>query len=452
MTPDDKDTILVVDDERAVRETLGEALEAADLRVVLARGGEEALAKLKAEPIRVVLCDLRMPQVDGMAVLHGIRAERSDVAFILMTAFATVETAVAALKAGASDYLMKPLVIDEVIAKVQHLLTFQRLSSENLRLRDELRRLDADLFVGPSASMQAVSRSIAKAAPRRSTVLLVGESGTGKDVVARTLHRQSPLAKAPYVVVDLGAIPESLLESQLFGSVKGAFTGAGTGRKGLFQAADGGTLFLDEIGNLTLEAQAKLLRAIESGEVLPVGGVSPVPARARIVAATNRDLEAAVADGTFRQDLYYRLNVLEIRLPPLRERKDDIPGLVSFLVVKLNTTLHTNYTEIPGEAVLRLVDHTWPGNVRELQNVLERAMVMGDGLTIRPEDLRLGGQEDEEDFNLRRATREFEREHIHRTLVAADWSRKDAAQRLGISTTSLWRRMTDLGIESPDSA
>lgn len=450
MTADAIDTVLVVDDERAVRETLGEALEAAGLRVLLARGGEEALTKLKAEPVQIVLCDLRMPQVDGMAVLHGIRAEHSDVAFILMTAFATVETAVAALKAGASDYLMKPLVIDEVIAKVQHLLTFQRLSSENLRLRDELRRLDGDFFVGPSSSMQDVSRAIAKAAPRGSTVLLVGESGTGKDVVARTLHRQSPLAKAPYVVVDLGAIPESLLESQLFGAVKGAFTGAGAGRKGLFQAADGGTLFLDEIGNLTLEAQAKLLRAIESGEVLPVGGVSPVPARVRVIAATNRDLEAAVADGSFRQDLYYRLNVLEIRLPPLRERKEDIPGLVSFLVVKLNATLHTNYTEIPGEAVLRLVDHAWPGNVRELQNVLERAMVMGDGLTIRPEDLRLSGHEDEEDFNLRRATREFEREHIHRTLVASDWSRKDAAQRLGISTTSLWRRMTDLGIEAPD--
>jgi DNA-binding NtrC family response regulator len=369
-----------------------------------------------------------------------------------MTAFASVETAVEALKSGASDYLLKPLVIDELLAKVAHLLTFRQLARENQRLREELTRRGGDLYVGVSRAMSEVARTVARAAPMGSTVLVTGESGTGKDVVARAIHQQSDLSEKPFVLVDLGAIPEALIESQLFGSVKGAFTGASAARKGLFQAADGGTLFLDEVGNLSLEAQAKLLRAIESGEVLPVGGTQPVQARVRLIAATNRDLKQSVADGKFRQDLYYRLNVLEIRMPPLRERKDDVPGLAQFLLQKLNASLRTNYAEIHPDATLRLMDQDWPGNVRELQNVLERAMVLGDGLTIRAEDLPLGqGERGEEDLDLRKAMRGYEREHIQRALVATGWSRKEAARRLGISTTSLWRRMTDLGIEEHES-
>lgn len=440
--------VLVVDDERAVREEIGEALSGAGYEVRLARNADQAMALLRERAPDVLLTDLRMPGMDGVALLKAAQQERPELNVLLMTAYASVETAVEALKAGASDYLLKPLVIDELLAKVEHLLTFQRMSRENRRLREELLRTGVEWHVGTSPCMAEVAHTVSRVAATRSTVLIVGESGTGKDVVARAIHRLGDLCDAPFVVVDLGAIPESLLESQLFGSVKGAFTGASSARAGLFQAADGGTLFLDEVGNLPLEAQAKLLRAIESGEILPVGGTKPVRARVRLLAATNRDLEQGVADGTFRQDLYYRLNVLQVRMPPLRERLEDLPGLAQYLLLKLNSTLHTNYTELDPQALLSLMEHVWPGNVRELQNALERAMVLGDGLRILPADLAISEEPVETvDLNLRAAVRRFEREHVHRALIGSGWVRKDAARALGISTTSLWRRMTELGID-----
>ena len=456
-------SVLIVDDERAVREEIGEALSEAGFEVRLARSVDQAEALLQESRADVLLCDLRMPGRDGLSLLRAVRGRRGagepELTVLLMTAFASVETAVEALKSGATDYLLKPLVIDELLVKIRRAIAFQRLARENLRLKVELSRVGSGLYLGPSASMAKVARTIARVAQTESTVLIRGESGTGKDVVARAIHAQSELCERPFVVVDLGAIPEALIESQLFGSVKGAFTGA-AGRKGLFQAADGGTLFLDEVGNLSLESQAKLLRAIESGEVLPVGGTAPVPARVRLLAATNRDLEEAVAAGDFRQDLYYRLNVLQITIPPLRERRDDLPGLAICILAKLNATLRTNYSELHPEALLALMDHDWPGNVRELQNVLERAMVLGDGLAIRADDLPWSegsgereGLDDPEgaeaalELDLRQAVRAFEREHVRRALISTGWSRKDAARQLGISTTSLWRRMTELEIE-----
>jgi len=441
--------VLVVDDERAVREEVGEALSDAGYEVRLARNADQALALARDQVPDVFVSDLRMPGVDGLALLRAVRSEWPEVSVLLMTAYASVETAVQALTSGASDYLLKPLVIAELIAKVEHQLTFRRISRENRRLKEELVRGGRDFYVGTSSQMADVAKAVARVAPTNSTVLITGESGTGKDVVARTIHGQSELCGKPFVVVDLGAIPEALIESQLFGSVKGAFTGAGAGRKGLFQAADGATLFLDEVGNLSSESQAKLLRAIESGEVLPVGGTQTVRARVRLIAATNCDLLKAVEEGNFRRDLYYRLNVLQIQLPSLSARREDIPGLAQCLLAKLNASVRTNYDAIHPEALLRLMEHDWPGNVRELQNVLERAMVMGDGLTVRAEDLALDGEEPADvELELRKAVRGFEREHIRRVLIATGWRKKEAARRLGISTTSLWRRVTELGIEA----
>lgn len=431
--------ILVVDDERAIREEIGEELSDAGFDVVLARNADLALTRLGRGSFQLVLCDIRMPGIDGLALLREIRAKDQDVDVILMTAFASIDSAVEALKLGAADYLLKPLVIDALIARVRHLLSFRELSRENLLLRTALDSLSHDHYSGTSASSRELTETVSRVATTDSPVMILGESGTGKDVCARAIHRQSELNDQPLVVASLGGVPAASIETRLFG-VPGK-----ENHGGLLQAAAGGTVFLDEVGDLSPEVQSKLLRLIEGAEA----SESARP-QVRLLSATNRDLEAAIRAGTFRSDLYYRLAVVELRLLPLRELREDIPGLAHFLLNKLNRSLKTNYREVTPQAMVQLLDHDWPGNVRELQNVLERAMILGDSEVVRARDLPHPiGREQEVEYDLRKVVRAFERDHIRRALVAADWSRKAAAELLGISTTSLWRRMTELGIEEP---
>jgi DNA-binding NtrC family response regulator len=389
-----------------------------------------------------------------MAVLRYVREHLPQTFVVLMTAHASVETAIEALRSGAQDYILKPLIFEDILGKVRLLLEHKQLAWENQVLRREMSRsFDATQFIGDSRSMQQISTLIEKVAPTASTVLITGESGTGKEVVARTIHRQSPRKDQVFLQVNCSAIPEALLESQLFGHSKGAFTGATSSQAGLFQSAEGGTLFLDEIGEMPLTLQPKLLQVIERKEVLPVGATRPVQADVRILAATNRNLQEEVEAERFREDLYYRLNVIGIPIPPLRERREDIPLLVEHLIHRHNTEMRTAYKGADNAAMKRLMTLPWKGNVRELDNALERAMILGNGEWITARDL----PQDPEapagalllavGHNLKDALKAYEKSHIEHVLQAVAHDRTQAAELLGLSRSSLYRKMESLGVD-----
>ncbi|HET6381647.1 MAG TPA: sigma-54 dependent transcriptional regulator [candidate division Zixibacteria bacterium] len=372
--------ILVVDDERSMRELLAITLRQAGHDVVLAEGGEPAVQALRADDFDLVITDLRMRKVDGLAVLRAAREHSPATVVLVVTAYASTETAVEAMKLGAYDYLTKPFKLDEIRLTVDKALERKRLHDENQALRRELARARGPAkFVGRSAAVQQVLDTVRKAAESNSTVMITGESGTGKELVAHAIHEEGARRDGPFVSVNCGAIPEGLMESELFGHVKGAFTGAVANAPGLFAAAEGGTLFLDEITEIPASVQVKLLRAIQEREIRRVGDTRDIKVDVRLIAASNRDLARAVTDGQLREDLFYRLNVIPIHLPPLRERREDIPLLVAHFVEKISRALGRPPKPVTPDAMAALERYHWPGNVRELENVIERAIVLGSG-------------------------------------------------------------------------
>jgi two-component system response regulator PilR (NtrC family) len=415
--------------------------------------GRAALEMIDKIDFDVVLTDLQMPGVDGLAVLKRVREVAPQTFVLIMTAFATVDTSVAALQLGAQDYLLKPIVFDDVLRKIHNLIEHKDLAWENQMLRREVnKRADPTELVGQSHAMRDIHALIEKVASSTATVLITGESGVGKEVIARAVHLRSPRADKMFLPVNCGAIPENLLESQLFGHVKGAFTGAISAQEGLFQRARAGTIFLDEIGEMAASLQVKLLRVIEAKEILPVGATSPVQVDVRILAATNRDLKKEVEAGRFREDLYYRLNVIGIHVPTLRERREDIPLLVEYLIQRHNAEMKKSYKGADNAAMKILMSLPWKGNVRELDNVLERAMILGNGEWITPVDLPLaeevpqGTLHPTPGYRLKDALRAYEKSYIENILKETSCDRTRVAKLLGLSRSSLYRKMEHLGI------
>jgi DNA-binding NtrC family response regulator len=442
--------VLVVDDEPLIRDTLAEYLGQEGFAVAACPNGEQALALAAERRFDVALCDVQLPDMDGLEVLERLLKISPQTFVLLITAYATVENAVEAFQRGAHDYLMKPILLDEVLNKLRRLLTYRDLFAENQSLRRQLNRdYDPSHIIGRSPVMKQLLEMVRKVAPTRSTVLLVGESGTGKELIARAIHDQGPTRDQRFLAVNCAAIPPDLLENQLFGHRKGAFTGADRDQTGVFVHAGAGTVFLDEIGELPPGTQAKLLRAIEQKEILPVGANEPLLVEARVLAATNQDLEQAVEQGRFREDLYYRLNVVRITVPPLRDHREDIPELVEFLLAKQAQSLGKRIQGVTHETMQLLCACRWKGNVRELENALQRAVILGEGPLITPADLPPDLAPTEGDpalvDDLGEAVKRFERQHIERILRQTP-DKKEAARRLGMGLSSLYRRIGDLGI------
>jgi two-component system response regulator HydG len=443
---------LVVEDDPEMLAMVCEHLEAEGYGAVGAGRGADAITRLRSAEFDVVLTDLKMPDVDGMEVLRVARESRPDVPVILVTAFGTIETAIQAIRQGAYDYVTKPFALEEISLLVGRALEDRRLRAENVSLRRELEgRYRFESLLGKSPAMQAVFALIRQAAPGEVNVLITGESGTGKELVARALHHNSPRAARPFVPVNCAAMPAGLLESELFGHVRGAFTGAVSNRKGLIREAEGGTLFLDEIGDMAPELQAKLLRAIEDRAVRPVGRDDAVPVDLRLVAATNKDLPARIQEGSFREDLYYRLAVIPIHLPPLRERREDVPLLAEHFLRRAAADSGKAIQGFTPEAMAALLRHPWPGNVRELENVVERAVTLTAAEQVSPEALLLETAPVPAPGALlaqaaRRPTIEgLTAEYVTLVLREVGGDKAKAAEILGISKRTLYRWGKQLG-------
>src|SRR6266496_4104619 len=444
-------SVLVAEDQDSARESLVELLRGEGYEVHEAADGNAAISLVGQLDLDLVLTDLMMPGADGLAVMKHVRDISPQTLVMIMSAHATVDTAIEAIRLGAQDYLLKPLLFAEVLRKVQHLMSHKKLAWENQLLRREINTyFSPERPLGRSQIMREIATMIKKVAPAPTTVLITGESGVGKEVVARTIHANSAYKDNIFLPVNCSAIPENLLESQLFGHVKGSFTGAVSSQEGLFQRARGGTIFLDEIGEIPLTLQAKLLRVLEERTVLPVGSTTPVKVNLRVLAATNRDLKVEVEAGRFRDDLYYRLNVFEINIPPLRRRLDDLPGLVEHLIHRHNLEMKTNYKGVDSATMRILMSLPWKGNIRELDNVLERAMILGDAEWIKPADLP-GQKNSVDEFgaedNLTKAVELYEKTHIERTIGKTGGDKIRAAELLGLSLSTLYRKLEKLGID-----
>jgi DNA-binding NtrC family response regulator len=446
-------TILIVEDEAKLRRLLELDLSEEGHRVLSAPDAEQGLKLLRQETVDLVVTDLKLPGMDGLEFLHAVKRTNAALPLVVMTAYGTVETAVEAMKAGASDYVLKPFSLAEMKMVIQKELDVRRLREENRTLREALGQKYAHPnVVTRSAKMQEVLAIVERIAPTNSTVLLGGESGVGKDLIAHVLHEKSRRASGPFIKINSTAIPESLLESELFGYEKGAFTGATATKPGKFELADKGTLFLDEIGDVPPATQVKLLRVLQEREFERLGGTRTLKVDVRLVAATNRDLRAALEEGTFREDLYYRLNVVPIDIPPLREHTEDIPDLVQLFIERFSRGSGKPVTAIRPEALQRLMEFHWPGNVRELENVIERACAMAKGSVLELEDVRLeparprpaleSGALLPEGFTLEQWEDELIREALRRT--AGNKSR--AARMLGLSRNALRYRLSRMGI------
>jgi two-component system, NtrC family, response regulator AtoC len=446
--------ILVIDDEPAIRQILAATLTRAGHSVDVAGSGREGLMRLAKGDVEVALCDINMPDLTGIEVVREARTAGVDTTFIMMTAFSSVDTAVEAMKAGATDYMIKPLRSEELLQRLNQISDLRGLRGENEALRKLVVGRSDDRCAAVSATMKQLDRLVAKVAPTDSTVLITGESGTGKGVTARAIHQQSQRAGAPFIPVNCGAIPENLLESEFFGHVRGAFTGADRARKGLFLEADRGTIFLDEIGELPLELQVKLLHVLEAREIRPLGSEQVRKINVRIIAATNRDLKQMVAEGRFREDLYFRISGFHVTVPPLRERREDIQPLIRYLLARGGERFGVSgKLALDPEAEELLVSFDWPGNVRELENVLQRATILAEDGRITVADLpphitpaSTGGSVAVAVTGrgqLREQVRDFEHGLILRAIEDCGGDRRQAAQRLGIGLSSLYRKLEE---------
>ena len=445
-------SILIVDDEDATRELCRDIALEMGLEVQTASTTGEALERLEQAPIDIVVTDLKVPQLGGLELLKRISSIQPSTSVMVLTQYGTIETAVAATRLGARDYVTKPFHVEELRAKIERLIESVELDHENRVLREQLRtRPGFGGLIGVSAKMQRVYKMVEKVSQHNYPVLILGESGTGKELVARSIHFLGVRQNKPFVPVDCSGLVPTLIESELFGYVKGAFTGAQHARMGLLETGNGGTVFLDEIGDLPVDLQAKLLRALQEREIRPVGATERVRIDLRIIAATNRDLESAIRAGTFRQDLYFRLNVVQLKLPPLRERKSDIPLLVNFFLEKFSDPQRPIRT-ISEDAMRRLMAYDWPGNVRELENAVERAVALGSGPILHiadlPSNLQQGSSENLLESNELTTLDEMERRFILRALRETNGDKLAAARLLGIGKTTLYRKLKQYGPES----
>ena len=432
--------VLLIDDDQGTMDLLKEVLQKEGYAVDEAKTGQEALAQTRALAFDVVLADLRLPDLDGIEVLRTLHALDPDLPVIVMTAFGSMETAVEAIRDGAYDYISKPFNLTEVRLTVRRACERRLLLQDNRRFQQALQeKYRFENIVGTSPKMVQVYRTVARVASTRSTVLLTGESGTGKELVARAIHYNSPRGKAPFVAVDCGALPESLLESELFGYEKGAFTGAQALKKGLFEVAHGGTIFLDEVGDIGPSLQAKLLRVLQEHEVRRVGGIEPIQVDIRVIAATRHDLEALVKRGKFREDLFYRLSVVTISLPRLSERRDDIPLLALHFLGKYASEADKGLGQIAPEAMAHLCRYDWPGNVRELEHVIERAVALTANPILLVDDLPTTLQELAPTSDAFPSLEEMEKRHLQLALEKTAGNRKQAAALLGVSRRTLYR-------------
>lgn len=445
--------ILIVDDEEIIRNSLSYVMKEEGFDVEEAEDGDIALEKINENDFDLVITDIKMPKMDGIELLQKVSKTHPETFFIVITAFGSVETAVNALRVGAYDYILKPLEFDEVLFRVRKLFDHKKLMLENKMLRYEIQdKYDFEHIIGQNPKMKDIFRSVSKVAKTDGNVLITGKSGTGKELVAKALHYNSDRSANRFVALNCGAISENLVESELFGYKKGAFTGAIKDKDGFFKVANKGTLFLDEIGVIPLSTQAKLLRAIETKEIIPVGDTNPIPVDVRIIAATNLELQDAINEEKFRLDLYYRLNVVEISLPSLSERRDDIPLLVNHFVRKFANEMSRNITGVDNDTMKILMNYTWKGEIRELENVLERAIIFCESDMITPRDLppnmykNAGTGHQEIPENLKEAMRIYERNHISAELSKNSNNKELTSKALGISISSLYRKIEELGI------
>ena len=449
--------ILIIDDEPVLQDVLATVLRREGYQVVQAGTAAEGLRATEDGEIDLVLLDLMLPDRPGLEVLKELKSRDPEVVVVVITAFSSVETAIAAMREGAFHYIPKPFKNQEVVLTVRKGLEQRRLRTENRSLRQRLEGLEH--LVWRSPAMESVIELVRRAAPSRSNILLTGESGTGKELLARAIHRLSPRQEGPFVVVNTGSVPTDLLESTLFGHIRGAFTGAVATRRGLFEVADGGTIFLDEIGTITLQTQAKLLRVIQEREFMPVGGEQAIRVDVRIIAATNADLQRMVADGSFREDLYYRLNVISIVLPPLRDRREDIPALANHFLRRYGQENAKPTVQLAPQALDVLMTYHWPGNVRQLENVVERAVVLCSGDSIGPDLLPtevLSPQAaappalPSDGVDLRESVNRYTRSLIEASLARCGGVQRRAAQMLRVRPSTLNEMIRRLGIAAPE--
>jgi DNA-binding NtrC family response regulator len=454
----DKARIMVVDDEESMCKFMEIMLKKEGYQVSTNQHAPSALEMVKTQDYDLVIADLMMPEMSGLELLSRAKAAKPETDFIMMTAFASVDSAIEALKNGASDYITKPFKVDEIKIAVKKSLQQKQITRENILLKSQLRtKFDFDAFIGNSSEVVKLKKLAEKIAASDSTVLIEGESGTGKELIARAIHYGSPRSEKPFITINCAALPETLLESELFGHVKGSFTGAIKDKEGLFAAADSGTFFLDEVGTTSLAIQAKLLRVLEEKEITPVGGTVPLKVDVRLLAATNADLEQEVKLGNFRADLYYRLHVIPIRIPPLRDRRDDIRLLSSYFVRRYCQKMQTGEKTISDEAMNHLLSYKWPGNVRELENALEHAILLSKGNQITAADLPERITQPEkielltEEKSASPTLEAIEKSYIFWILNQTGWQKSKAASILGIDASTLYRKIEKYKLKSPSS-